>query len=102
MNRYSQWIKLDKFRRHQFLKSEIKKKILKSIIKNTKISNFIRYYAFYNYTLCNRSSSVTQIRNRCVVYGRKWMIIQKTRTSRFVFRKDAYQGNLPGLRRDSW
>ena len=42
MNRYSQWIKLDKFRRHQFLKSELKKKILKSIIKNTKISNFIK------------------------------------------------------------
>lgn len=102
MTRQEQWIKLDKFRRHEFLKSEFKKKILKSIIKNAKTSNVIRYLAYYNYTLANRASSVTQSRNRCVVYGRKWMIVQKVRYSRFVFRKESYAGNLPGLRRDSW
>lgn len=102
MTRQQQWIKLDQYRRRQFLKSELKKKILKSIIKNTYITNSVRYFAFYNYTLMTRSSSVTQTRNRCVVSGRKWMIIQKTRYSRFVFRKESYMGNLPGLSRGSW
>lgn len=102
MNRQEQWIKLDKFRRHEFLKAELKKKILKSIIKNTETTLIVRYYAFYNYTLLTRSSSITQVKNRCVLSGRKWMIVKKTRYSRFMLRREAYRGNLPGLMRGSW
>jgi ribosomal protein S14 len=102
MTRQQQWIKLDQFRRHEFLKAELRKKILKSLVKNTQIPNTVRYYAFYNYTIMSRASSVTQSRNRCVVSGRKWMIVQKARYSRFVFRRESYNGNLPGLSRGSW
>jgi len=49
----------------------------------------------------SRASSITQTRNRCVVSGRKWMIVQKARYARFVFRKESYSGNLPGLSRGS-
>jgi hypothetical protein len=81
MSRQEQWIKLDKFRRREFLKAELKKKILKSIIKNIKTTNIIKYLAFYNYTLSNRASSVTQVRNRCVWYGRNKMVVKKARYS---------------------
>ena len=102
MSRQQQWIKLDCYRRREFLKAELKKKILKTLIKNAKTVNSVRYYAYYNYTLLSRSASVAKIRNRCVVSGRRHMIVKKTRYSRFVFRKEAYAGVLPGLKRGNW
>ena len=61
---------LDNFRRKLFLKNELKKVILKSLIKNTKLPLSYRYFALYNKSKLMRLSSVTQQKNKCVETGR--------------------------------
>jgi len=61
---------LDNFRRKLFLKNELKKIILKSLIKNTKLPLSYRYFALYNKSKLMRLSSVTQQKNKCVETGR--------------------------------
>lgn len=102
MKRALQWKMLDHFRRKLFLKHEIKKIILKSIIKNSNLPFTYRYFAFYNRSKLIRSSSVTQQKVRCVKTGRSQSIVKLARYSRFLFRTESYYGNLPGFRRASW
>jgi small subunit ribosomal protein S14 len=102
MLREDQWKNLDIFRRKLFLKNEIKKLILNSIIENTSIPRTYRYFALFNKSKLIRSSSKTQHQNRCVKTGRIWSVTKHARYSRFFFRTESYKGNLPGFRRASW
>jgi hypothetical protein len=61
---------LDNLRRKLFLKSELKRIILKSIIKNTNISIVQRYYALFNKSKLLRTGSIIQQKNKCVKTGR--------------------------------
>jgi hypothetical protein len=45
MERTLQWKLMDRLKRKLFVKTELKRKLLKSIIKNTKIPNSYRYLA---------------------------------------------------------
>lgn len=102
MIRELQWKMLDKFKRKLFLKCEIKRVILKSIIKNSYLPLTYRYLASYNKSKLLRLSSITQQKNKCVRTGRVWSTVKLARYSRFVFRTESYQGNLPGFQRASW
>lgn len=102
MSRVKQWIYLDKVRRKIFIKYEVKKVILNSLIKNNSLPFVYRYYALYNKSKISRYSSVVQQRNRCVLTGRVWNVTKKVQYSRFIFRTQAYAGNIPGCRRASW
>ena len=82
-----------------FLKFELKKLILKSITKNEMIPYAIRYNALFSKTQLIRFSTVGAQRNRCVVTGRVRNILKKTQYSRFVFRVEAYDGNMPACRK---
>lgn len=61
---------MDNYRRKLFLKNEIKKVLLKSIIKNQSLPRTYRYFALFNRSKLIRNSSSTQIQNRCVKTGR--------------------------------
>jgi small subunit ribosomal protein S14 len=102
MIRENRWKMLDNFRRKLFLKNELKRFILKSIIKNTNIPITYRYFALYNKSKLSRSSSFNQHVNKCVRTGRVWSIIKNVNYSRFVFRVESNKGNLPGFKRASW
>lgn len=102
MIRENRWKMLDNFRRKLFLKNELKKVILKSLIKNTKLPLSYRYFALYNKSKLMRLSSVTQQKNKCVETGRIWSTVKLTKYSRFFFRIESNNGNLPGFRRASW
>lgn len=92
----------DNLKRKLFLKSEIKKVILKSILKNKSIPYYLRYSAHFSKVSFARLSSISQKRNRCLRSGRVWSTINKVKMSRFIFLKESYKGNIPGLRRKSW
>ena len=49
-----------------------------------------------------RISSKVFITHRCAFSGRVWSVNRKTRYSRFLFRTESYDGNIPGCRRASW
>lgn len=102
MKRYKQWILMDNFRRKIFIKYELKKRILKSIIKNDNLPFTLRYYAYYSQSKLTRFAVSSKHNNRCVRTGRLHGVIQKTQYSRFVIRRESHDGNIPGCRRASW
>lgn len=102
MNRRLQWKVLDNLKRKLFLKTELKKKILKSFIKNTKIPNTYRYLAFWHFCKMRRITSKTHHQKRCVISGRIWYVLKNTSYSRFILRNQVNLGNLPGFKRASW
>ena len=102
MDRTTAWVRMDAIKRRIFIKNEIKKQFLTSI-KRSKVVPFSRRYQAACYlSRLPRISSVTQIRNRCVISGRVWSVNNKTKYGRFVLRENAYKSNIPGLSRASW
>lgn len=102
MNRHDLWVNIDNYKRTMFLKGELKKIILKSIKKSKNISYMRRYQASYYLVNLPRISSNVALVNRCVVSGRVWSVNRKTKYSRFFFRTEAGNSNIPGCRRASW
>ncbi len=102
MIREDRWKSLDNFKRKLFIKTELKRKIFKSIIHNKNLPNVYRYIASWQKSKLIRFGSSTQIQNRCVVSGRNWSINKQTNLSRFVFQRESYKGNIPGFNRASW
>lgn len=93
---------IDKFRRKLFLKSELRRLLLKFVVKNTLISQAHRYLALYSYSKISRTTARIQAKNRCVKTGRIWAVRKQSGYSRFVFQREAYHGHLPGFKRASW
>ena len=52
--------------------------------------------------LLPRNSSPTRKKNRCAVSGRPRGYMRYFGLSRIVFREQASQGNIPGVRKSSW
>lgn len=100
--RQMQWNLLDINRRKAHVKYELKNKLFNSILKNKTVPFANRYAALYRRSTLPRKSSITKMVNRCIQSGRQYSIIHKVRLSRFQFRVQAYNGVLPGVRRDSW
>jgi len=100
--REQNWVMLDNFKRQLFIKYELKKFIFKSISKNNNCKNSYKYLVLYKKNKLIRWSSISQQVNRCFLTGRQWAVFKSTRYSRFKFRTEAYQGNLPGFRKASW
>nr|ASY95738.1 ribosomal protein S14 [Stylonychia lemnae] len=80
----------------------MKRQLLKSFIKNKKMSSAHRYVALWHRSKLARLSSSTQIQNRCVKTGRIWYVSKLTHYARFFFRTESYKGNLPGFKRANW
>lgn len=102
MDRETRLRYLDNLRRKLFLKTEIKRILLNSIIQNRYLTPTYRYLALYNKTRLGRLNSKVQHKNRCVRSGRIWSVNHLTKYSRFIFRVESYHGHLPGFKRASW
>jgi ribosomal protein S14 len=50
----------------------------------------------------SRDSSLTRVRNRCVLSGRSGSVLSAFRLSRIRFRELALLGKLPGVKKASW
>jgi len=97
--RQRQWKLLDNFRRQFFLKTELKKKLLKSFIKTKYISYKYKVFLKLQLVKLKRNTSFTTHKNRCSVTGRVHNVLNKVQYSRFTFRKSANFGDLPGVSR---
>lgn len=92
----------DKFRRHLYHSLEKKKKVLKAIYKNENLPKELRYKAYFILKNFSKNSSITRIRNRCVITNRSRSIYKNFKLSRLTFRNLANQGYLVGIRKASW
>jgi len=79
-----------------------KRKRLKKIIKNKKLSLEERFAAQLKLSKLPRNSARNRIRNRCEITGRPHGVYRKLKISRIALRELASQGKIPGMVKSSW
>ena len=95
-------INLDNIKRNLFKKYEFKRTFLKTCASNLYINNSIRWFLLTKLNNIPRNSSITRIRNRCVLTGRSRAIIRKFKISRLMFKELAGNGKLSGVQKSIW
>ncbi len=88
--------------RYLFKKLEKKRLILKIISKNFNLCKNLRWKSQQKWFFFNQNSSLTRIKNLCVLTGRSKSIYRLFKISRIQLRKLASEGFLPGVSKYSW
>ena len=83
-------------------KYEAKRKKLKKIIMDKKISLEERFKAQQKLSKLPRNSSKTRIMNRCEITGRPHGVYRKLKISRIALRELGLEGKIPGMVKSSW
>lgn len=83
-------------------KYEGKRAELKSIFYNQALPESVRSSAFIKLDKLPKNSSITRVRNRCVLTGRGRSIYKTFKMSRLCFRELASIGSIPGISKSSW
>lgn len=97
-----QWINKDKFNRNIYLKYELKKIIIKSLMySNIYILKKKLLFDFY-YKKFPYNSSISKYRLNCIYLGNSRSIIKNFKLSRHICKKYANYGFLNGLKKSSF
>jgi small subunit ribosomal protein S14 len=88
--------------RYVFQKFEKNKLILKAIYNNLKLTTKIRWKSQQEVIDFEKRSSLTQIKNICVLTGRSRSVHRLGNISRLMFRQLASNKSLPGIFKYSW
>ena len=84
------------------LKFANKRKKLKNIVMNKKLSSEERFNAQMKLSKLPRNSSKIRIRNRCEITGRPRGVYRKLKISRITLRQLSLEGKIPGMVKSSW
>ena len=84
------------------LKFANKRKKLKNIIMNKKLSSEERFNAQIKLSKLPRNSSKIRVRNRCEITGRSHGVYRKLKISRITLRELSLEGKIPGMVKSSW
>ena len=79
-----------------------KRKDLKKIVMNKKLSLEERFKAQQKLSKLPRNSAKTRVMNRCQITGRPHGVYRKLRISRIALRQLGLQGKIPGMIKSSW
>tara|TARA_Y100001970_G_scaffold142621_1_gene175404 strand:- start:421 stop:726 length:306 start_codon:yes stop_codon:yes gene_type:complete len=79
-----------------------KRKKLKKIVMDKKLSLEERFKAQQKLSKLPRNSSKVRIMNRCQITGRPHGVYRKLKISRIALRQLGLQGKIPGLVKSSW
>ena len=79
-----------------------KRKALKKIIMNKKLSLEERFKAQQKLSKLPRNSAKTRVMNRCQITGRPHGVYRKLKISRIALRQLGLQGKIPGMIKSSW
>jgi|TARA_B100000900_G_scaffold257589_1_gene219527 small subunit ribosomal protein S14 len=79
-----------------------KRKLLKKIVMNKKLSLEERFKAQQKLSKLPRNSSKIRVMNRCEITGRPHGVYRKLKISRIALRQLGLQGKIPGLVKSSW
>ena len=79
-----------------------KRKNLKKIIMNKKLSLDERFVAQQKLSKLPRNSAKNRVRNRCQITGRPHAVYRKLKISRIALRKLGLAGKIPGMIKSSW
>ena len=95
-------IKKNIIQRYLFKNLEKKRLILKIISKNLNIKQDLRWKIQQKWFFFNQNSSITRLKNICILTGRSRSIYRLFKISRIQLRKLASEGLLPGVSKFSW
>jgi len=79
-----------------------RRKELKKIIMNKKLSLEERFKAQQKLSRLPRNSAKVRVMNRCQITGRPHGVYRKLKISRIALRQLGLQGKIPGLVKSSW
>ena len=79
-----------------------KRKALKKIVMDKKISLEERFKAQQKLSKLPRNSATNRIRNRCQITGRPHGVYRKLKISRIALRQLGLEGKIPGMVKSSW
>jgi small subunit ribosomal protein S14 len=79
-----------------------KRKKLKKIIMDKKLSLEERFKAQQKLSKLPRNSAKTRVRNRCQITGRPHGVYRKLKISRIALRELGLEGKIPGMVKSSW
>lgn len=88
--------------RYLFKQFEKQRLTLKIISKNLNLKKKIRFKLKERWITFENITSITRIKNICILTGRSRSIYRFLKLSRIQFRKLASQGLLPGISKYSW
>ena len=80
----------------------LKRKNLKKIIMDKKLTLEERFKAQQKLSKLPRNSSKIRVRNRCQITGRPHGVYRKLKISRIALRDLASKGKIPGMTKSSW
>ena len=80
----------------------LKRKKLKDIIMNKKLTLEERFKAQQKLSKLPRNSAKTRVMNRCQITGRPHGVYRKLKISRIALRKLGLEGKIPGMIKSSW
>tara|TARA_B100001173_G_scaffold7171_1_gene6272 strand:+ start:519 stop:824 length:306 start_codon:yes stop_codon:yes gene_type:complete len=79
-----------------------KRKVLKKIVMDKKLTLEERFKAQQKLSKLPRNSSRVRVRNRCQITGRPHGVYRKLKISRIALRKLGLEGKIPGMVKSSW
>ena len=79
-----------------------KRKSLKKIIMDKKLSFEDRFKAQQKLSKLPRNSAKIRVRNRCQITGRPHGVYRKLKISRIALRQLGLEGKIPGMVKSSW
>ena len=79
-----------------------KRKKLKKIVMNKKLSFEERFKAQQKLSKLPRNSAKIRVMNRCQITGRPHGVYRKLKISRIALRKLGLEGKIPGMVKSSW
>ena len=79
-----------------------KRKALKKVVMDKKISLEERFKAQQKLSKLPRNSAKIRVMNRCQITGRPHGVYRKLKISRIALRQLGLQGKIPGLVKSSW
>ena len=79
-----------------------KRKKLKKIVMNKKLSLEERFKAQQKLSKLPRNSAKNRVMNRCQITGRPHGVYRKLKISRIALRDMASSGKIPGMTKSSW
>ena len=95
-------INRDLARRRLYQEYEIRRRALMALYHDQHLNPHQRSCVMQALYDIARSTSRTRTHRRCIVSGRSRGVLRRYRLSRLVFRREALQGNIPGVFKASW
>ena len=102
MKHYKLVLLKDKIKRKNFLKNELKKLILKSVLQNFKLCELDRLESLKKLTFISKKSYISRQNNPCLISGRMGGVFKKWNLSRHNLKNMGKLGMLHNTKINSW